>query len=111
MIQTVRHPFFRRDVDGIANHILDVTGGDVGAAVKRMEEIDALIASIVANPMSGTRLSPRWQGWMVRHGGTGQRLTIVFRPDTDGRVIYLASVAFGGRDWMRITAARQAYFD
>jgi hypothetical protein len=50
-------------------------------------------------------------GWLVRHGGTGQRLTIVFKPDVDAAQIYLALVAFGGRDWMRLASARQLFAD
>ena len=107
----IRHPFFERDLIGIVNHIVEVTGGDVAAASRRLEEIDALIQEISANPTSGARRSGKLDGWLVRHGGAGQRLTIVFKPDVDAGQVYLALLAFGGRDWMRLAAARQFFAD
>ena len=107
----VRHPFFERDVIGIVDHIVEVTDGNVAAASRRLDEIDALIQEISANPTSGTRLSGKLDGWLVRHGGAGQRLTIVFKTDADAGQIYLALVAFGGRDWMRLASARQVFAD
>ena len=105
----IRHPFFERDLIGIVNHIVDVTDGDVAAASRRLDEIDALLQEISANPTSGARLSGKLDGWLVRHGGAGQRLTIVFKPDVDAGQVYLALVAFGGRDWMRLASARQVF--
>ena len=107
----IRHPFFERDLIGIVNHIVDVTDGNVAAASRRLDEIDALIQEISANPTSGARLSGKLDGWLVRHGGAGHRLTIVFKPDADAGQIYLALVAFGGRDWMRLASARQVFAD
>lgn len=107
----VRHPFVERDVIGIVDHIVEVTDGDVAAASRRLDEIDALIQEISANPTSGARLSGKLDGWLVRHGGAGQRLTIVFKPDVDAGQVYLALVAFGGRDWMRLASARQFFAD
>ena len=105
----IRHPFFERDLIGIVDHIVEVTDGDVAAASRRLDEIDALLQEISANPTSGARLSGKLDGWLVRHGGAGQRLTIVFKPDVDAGQIYLALVAFGGRDWMRLASARQVF--
>ena len=105
----VRHPFFERDLIGIVDHIVEVTDGDVAAAERRLDEIDALLQAIASNPTSGMRLSGKLDGWLVRHGGSGHRLTIVFRPDVDNGTIYLALVAFGGRDWMRRATGRQSF--
>lgn len=107
----VRHPFFERDLIGIVDHIVDVTDGDLAAASRRLDEIDALIQKIAANPQSGARLGGKLDGWLVRHGGTGHRLTIVFKADLDARHVYIALVAFGGRDWMRLASARQVFAD
>ena len=105
----IRHPFFERDLIGIVDHILAVTDGDVAAAGRRLDEVDALLQAIASNPTSGLRLSGELDGWLVRHGGAGHRLTIVFKPDADAGQIYLALVAFGGRDWMRLASARQVF--
>lgn len=105
----VRHPFVERDLIGIVDHIVKVTDGDVAAAERRLDEVDALLEAIASNPTSGVRLSDTLDGWLVRHGGSGQRLTIVFAPDTDAGKIYLALVAFGGRDWMRVASMRRKF--
>ena len=107
----ISHPFFERYVIGIVDNIVEVSDGDIAAARRRLDEIDALIQEISANPTSGTRLSGKLDGWLVRHGGAGQRLTIVFKPDVDAGQVYLALVAFGGRDWMRLASARQVFAD
>ncbi len=107
----VRHPFFERDLIGIVDHIVEVTQGDTGAALRRLDEVDALLRSIADNPTSGTRLEGRLEGWLVRHGGSGHRLTIVLRPDVEVSQIYLALVAFGGRDWMRLASTRHMFPD
>jgi plasmid stabilization system protein ParE len=107
----IRHPFFERDLIGIVNHIFEVTDGDVAAASRRLDEVDALLEAIASNPNSGFRLNGKLDGWLVRHGGAGQRLTVVFKPDVDAGQIYLALVAFGGRDWMRLASARRVFAD
>src|SRR5690606_29504224 len=96
---------------GIVDHIVEVTDSDVAAASRRLDEVDALLEAIASNPNSGVRLNGKLDGWLVRHGGAGQRLTIVFKPDLDTEVIYLALVAFGGRDWIRLASARQVFAD
>lgn len=107
----IRHPFFERDLIGIVDHIVEVTDGDVAAASHRLNEGDALLEAIASNPNSGVRLNGKLDGWLVRHGGAGHRLTIVFRPDMDTEVIYLALLAFGGRDWIRLASARRVFAD
>lgn len=106
-MKLVPHPFVARDIGGIVEHIVDTTGGDVAAALKRLDEVDALIASILSNPYSGYRLSGALAGWLVRHGGRDQMITMVFRPDADRQRLFLALVAFGGRDWLALAPARR----
>jgi len=110
-MQFVRHPFLERDLIGIVDHIVEITDGDFAAASRRLDEVDALLEAIADNPTSGVRLSGKLDRWLMRHGGAGHRLTIVFKPDLDAGQIYLALVAFGGRDWMRLASARQVFAD
>lgn len=107
----IRHPFFERDLIGIVDHIIEVTQGDIGAADRRLDEIDALLEAIAENPTSGVRLAGKLDGWMVRNGGSGHRLTIVFKPEIASGQIYLALAAFGGRDWMKLASVRQVFTD
>jgi len=106
-----RHPFFERDLIGIVDHIIEVTDGDVAAAARRLDKVDALLQAIAVNPLSGVRLGGKLDGWIVRYGGAGHRLTIVLKPDVDAAEIFLALVAFGGRDWMKLASARSLFAD
>ncbi len=102
-----KHPLVERDLIGIVEHIVEVTQGDFDAAVRRLDEIDDLIRDIAANPTSGIRLRGPLDGWLVRHGGSGHRLTIVFRVDDQREVVQIALVAFGGQDWMSLGDRRK----
>ncbi|OIQ78876.1 hypothetical protein GALL_394150 [mine drainage metagenome] len=102
-----KHPLVERDLIGIVEHIVDVTQGDFDAAGRRLDEIDALIRDIAANPTSGMRLTGPLGGWLVRHGGRGHRLTIVFRADLERDVLQIALVAFAGQDWVSLGTERQ----
>ena len=108
-MRSIQHPFFERDIIGIANHIVEVTQGDTAAAYQRLDEIDALLEAIASNPASGHCLSGNLEGWLVRHGGTRNRLTIVFKPDLPNKTIYLALAACGGRNWVKFAAARRTF--
>lgn len=107
MMRQIRHPLVERDVIAIAEHIVETTSGDIGAAERRLDEIDDLLSDIARNPFSGVCLSGRLEGWLVRHGGRDRRITIVFRPDPIAQLLYIALIAFGGQDWLRKGIARR----
>lgn len=102
-----KHPLVDQDLIGIVDHIVDVTQGNFEAAARRLDEIDALLHDIAENPTSGMRLAGALEGWLVRHGGRGHRLTIVFKADLERDVLQIALVAFGGQDWMSTGAKRR----
>jgi hypothetical protein len=102
-----KHPLVERDLVGIVEHIVEVTQGDFDAAARRLDVVDALIRDIAANSTSGVRLTGPLDGWLVRHGGRGHRLTIVFRADLARGVLQIALVAFGGQDWVSLGTERQ----
>jgi len=106
-MRLIRHPLVNRDLAAFVDHILETTQGDFAAASRRLDEVDNLLAEIAANPISGMRLAPPLEGWLVRHGGRGHRITIVFRAESD--ILYIALVAFGGQDWMSGGAARRQF--
>lgn len=109
MMRQIRHPLVGRDLTALVDHILETTKGDVAAAARRLDEIDTLLQAIAANPSSGTRLSAPLDGWLVRHGGRGQRITIVFRADPQRGLLHIALVAFGGQDWMSEAGSRRGF--
>lgn len=106
-MRQVRHPLVEQDIAGIFEHVLSTTRGDLDAAEQRLDEIDELLAAIAANPESGARLGDQLPGWLARHGGRGQRITVVFRPDLGGGLLYIALVAFGGRNWLELAQGRR----
>jgi len=57
------------------------------------------------------RLSAPLYGWLVRHGGRGHRITIVFKADIDRDALYIALVAFGGQDWISDGNTRRTFGD
>lgn len=105
-MRQIRHPLVEQDVIAIARHIVETTDGNIGAAERRLDEIDDLLQDIAANPFSGVRLSGSLKGWLVRHGGQDYKITIVFRPDTNAQCLHIALVAFGGQDWLTTGATR-----
>ena len=110
-MKIVRHPFVERDLIGIVDHIVSITEGDYAAASYLLDEVDALLISVLENPTSGVRLRGGLDSWSVRHGGTGQRLTVVFKSDLENECVYLAMVAFGGRDWRKVAVGRRGFGD
>ena len=110
-MHVIRHPLVSQDLLALVDHIVEITQGDFAAAARRLDEIDALLAEIAANPYSGMRLSPPLEGWLVRHGGRGHRITIVFRASDDQDALYIALVAFGGQDWIAQGSARKSFGD
>lgn len=106
MMRQRRHPLVAQDLIALVDHVVTVTGGDFAAASRRLDEVDNLLHDIAQNPGSGARLAPPLDGWLVRHGGRGHRLTVVFRAEPDKELLYIALVAFGGQDWMSSSADR-----
>jgi plasmid stabilization system protein ParE len=106
-MRLIRHPLVNRDLAALVDHIVEATQGDFAAASRRLDEVDNLLAGIAANPLSGMRLAPPLDGWLVRHGGRGHRITIVFRAESD--ILYIALVAFGGQDWFTEGASRKVF--
>lgn len=110
MTRIERHPLVRRDLRELARHVADVSG-DPGAALSRLDQVEALVADILANPNLGSYLGANLPEWRVRHGGADRRITIVFRLTQAGDCLQIALVAFGGQNWMETAPARSATFE
>lgn len=108
MIRRVSHPLVESDLYRILVHVLDSTG-DVEHALRREAEAAALIDAVAANPHSGMRLGGALHGWLVRHGGRGQMLTVVFRVSHATDTLLVALVAFGAQDWQGAMAPRRDF--
>lgn len=101
----------KHDLLALVDHIVETTQGDFAAATRRLDEIDALLEEIAANPASGMRLSPPLDGWLVRHEGRGHRIAIVFKSNLGLDALYIALVAFGGQDWIAEGSTRKTFVD
>lgn len=110
-MRQIRHPLVRRDVMGISDHVLETTQGNLAAAERRLDEIDDLLQAIADSPASGVRLEEPLLGWLVRHGGRGRMLTVVFQSDLEARLIRIALIAFGGRNWLDKAKGRRGFPD
>lgn len=108
-MRVIRHPMVKHDLLSLVDHIVETTQCDFAAAARRLNEIEAHLEEIAANPAPGMRLSPPLDGWLVRHGGRGYRITIVIKPNLDLDALYIALVAFGGQDWIAEGNARKAF--
>ena len=109
MIRIERHPLVRRDLRELVRHVADVSG-DPLAAERRLDQVEALLTDIMKNPRSGALLGGEVPGWRVRHGGTGRKITIVFRLTEAGDRLQVALVAFGGQNWMGAAPNRSTAF-
>ena len=108
-MRLIRHPLVKRDLTVLVDHIVETTQGDFAAASRRLDEIDNLLVNILENPFSGMRLAAPLEGWLVRHGGRGHRITIVFRAEPEQNVLYIALVAFGAQDWFSDSVTRREF--
>jgi len=107
-MRILRHPLLERDIIGMAEHVFAVSGDGV-AARRRITEVRELIEAIAEEPGPGTALGGPLDGWRVRHGGKGRRITVVFRHDAALDTVYIVLVAFGGRDWETHAAGRSEF--
>ena len=108
-MRLIRHPLVKRDLTVLVDHIVETTQGDFAAASRRLDEVDDLLVDILENPLSGMRLAAPLEGWLVRHGGRGHRITIVFRAEPQQNALYIALVAFGAQDWFSDGVARRGF--
>lgn len=99
------HPLFMQDIDSVEAHILSVAD-DAHAALRRVCEFEALIESIMSNPESGTRLSGRLTGCLVRHGGRDMKIRIVFKSCVSKGFVLFLLASFGGQNWSELAGRR-----
>jgi len=96
--RVVRHPLVGTDVFKMASHIAEQSGSE-DAAERRIIEVEATIAAIANNPLSGTRLDGKLAGFLRRQSRRDQQITVVFRPHPARKIVYIHLVAFGGQNW------------
>ena len=89
------HPLIARDLDAIARWILDYAGPD--AAARKLGEIEATIATLMATPHKGSLRDEIAPG--LRAIPAGRKAVIAFVVDDDQREVLIYAVTYGGADW------------
>ena len=96
------HPLVARDLDAIAQWILDYAGPDVAA--RKLAEIEAAIATLRATPHKGSLRDETAPD--LRAIPAGRKAVIAFVVDDDARDVLIYAVTYGCSDWAMRSGAR-----
>ena len=103
MIYRIRfRPLVARDLDAIAQWIIDYAGPDLAA--RKLAEIEAAIATLQATPHKGSLSDEIAPG--LRAIPAGRNAVVAFLVDDEAGEVLIYAVAYGGADLIRRTAAR-----
>ena len=98
------HPLVARDLDAIAQWILDYAGPDIAA--RKLAEIEAAIATLKDTPHKGSLRPEIAVG--LRAIPAGRKAVIAFVVDDDAAEVLIYAITYGGADWaMRSTQRRK----
>jgi len=96
------HPLVARDLDAIAQWILDYAGPD--AAARKLGEIEAAIGTLKATPHKGSLRDEIAHG--LRAIPAGRKAVIAFVVDDEASEVLIYSVTYGGADWAMRSSQR-----
>lgn len=103
MIYRIRfHPLVSRDLDAIAQWIIDYAGP--AAAARKLAEIEAAIAKLTTMPHKGSLRDEIAPG--LRAIPAGRKAVVAFLVDDDAGEVLIYAVTYGGADWIGRTSAR-----
>jgi plasmid stabilization system protein ParE len=96
------HPLVARDLDTIAQVIIDYAGPD--SAARKLAEIEAAIATLRATPHKGSIRDEIASG--LRAIPAGRKAVIAFVVDDVAREVLIYAITYGGADWIARMGAR-----
>jgi len=96
------HPLVARDLDTIAQVIIDYAGPDIAA--RKLAEIEAAIATLRATPHKGSIRDEIASG--LRAIPAGRKAVIAFVVDDVAREVLIYAIIYGGADWIARMGAR-----
>lgn len=96
------HPLVERDLDEIANWIIDYAGSE--AAGRRLAEIRETIARLADVPHRGSIRNEIAPG--LRASPAGRRAVVSFTVDDEAREVRVHAVTYGRADWAARTHMR-----
>lgn len=104
MIYRIRfHPLVARDLDAIAQWILEYAGPD--AADRKLAEIEAAIGTLKTTPHKGSLRDEIAPG--LRAIPAGRKGLIAFVVDDAAVEVLICAVTYGGSDWARRSRVRR----
>ena len=89
------HPLVARDLEAIAQWIIDYAGSEV--AHRKLAEIEPEIASLARTPHKGSIRAEIAPGLRAIPAGRGA--VIAFTGDDDAKEVLIHSVTYSGGDW------------
>lgn len=96
------HPLVARDLDAIAQWILDYAGPDIAA--RKLAEIEAAIATLRDRPHKGSLRTEIARG--LRAIPAGRKAVIAFVVDDAAAEVLIYAVTYGGADWAARSSER-----
>ena len=96
------HPLVARDLDAIAQWILDYAGPDIAA--RKLAEIKAAIATLRGTPHKGSLRDEIAPG--LRAIPAGRKAVIAFVVDDGAGELLVYAVTYGGADWAMRSSER-----
>lgn len=96
------HPLVARDLDAIAQWILDYSGPEVAA--RKLAEIEATIANLTDTPHKGSLRHEIAPG--LRAIPAGRKAVVAFTVDDGASEVLIYAVTYGGADWAMRSSAR-----
>ena len=103
MTYSVRfHPLVARDLEAIAQWIIEYAGSEV--ARRKLDEIEQEIASLARMPHKGSIRDEIAPG--LRAIPAGSRAVIAFTVDDDTREVLIHCVTYSGADWVSRSRGR-----
>ncbi len=96
------HPLVARDLDVIAQWLIDYAGPEVAA--RKLSEIEAAIATLKTTPHKGSLRDEIAPG--LRAIPAGRKAVVAFLVDEDVSEVLIYAVTYGGADWIGRTSTR-----
>lgn len=97
------HPAIAGDLNAIARWLIDNAGPQ--SAARRLDEIEATIASLADVPHKGSRRDEIAPG--LRAIPAGRKAVVAFTVDDDAREVYIHAVTYAGADWIMRSKTRR----
>ena len=101
--RVVFHPEVRRDLVAIARLIEDYAGRPT--ALRKIDEIEAVVHALAENPRRGTKRNEIAPG--LRALPAGRRGVVAFGVEEEERVVLVYAITYGGADWMGRVRSRR----